>query len=133
MSEYKGNPMVSPDGLTCNGRPVKAWILEQPTVAAPIRRSVELYRPSKVPQGQVARPLTYADVLPPAATMPTAAAPVKPSPSVQVQIGKPAAAPTSGHDPKSDKLAELRRTCNMNRNMGNKVIPIDFVLKCLES
>lgn len=99
-----GNPMVNPDNLSCGGNPVKGWIVERQSPGAPpLRLSVELYKPGKINEGCVARPLTYADV----------AAKLEGKPSAQ-------------------GLQELRKACNMNRNMGNKVINIDFVLTCLK-
>lgn len=134
MADYSGNPKVNPDNHTVNGYPIKGWVLEKQSGDMRLRCSIELYQPTKPPPGQVARPLTYADDLPPRRAAPTAPpaarASMLPEPRPAPPM-PPVAAPNSGHAP-NPKLAELRRACKMNLNMGNKVIPIDFVLKCLE-
>lgn len=134
MANYSGNPKVNPDNHTVNGYPIKGWVLEKQSGGMRLRCSIELYKPTNPPPGQVARPLTYADDLPPrraaSATpqVPPVVLPPVPTPAPPMP---PVTAPNSGHAP-NPKLAELRRACKMNFNMGNKVIPIDFVLKCLE-
>ena len=135
MAKIEGNPKVNPDKLTVNGRPIKGWIVEQVSGNFSLRKWLELFMPGKIPDGHVARPLVYGDDLPEAGKAPPA--PPAAPPSLPANVNPPAPAerppvppgPVTGFDPV--KLAELKKTCKINQNMGVKQITIEYVLKML--
>lgn len=158
MSEpkYTGDPKVHPEKMLVNGRPVRGWIVERVTAANEVLRAwLEPYKPGTVSPGHRVRPLVCGDDFPegrkaPLAPLAAPAQPVAPPPPAE-----PATPPLTGRmvmgpsgwiavaasklveeapAPKvlHPALQELKRACNMNRNMGNKVIDISFVMQCLE-
>ncbi len=128
---YEGSPKVGPENKhKINGRPILGWVTFQVTAAGEkIRRSIELFMPSKVPEGFVAKPLVLGEELPFNVNGP--APEVKPPlpPAAPRLINIVAATPSMFDE---DKLKELRRTCNINRNQGANLIDIAYVLSCLE-
>lgn len=146
--KYEGDPKIHPERLRVDGNPIRGWVVEHVTAAGDVlRRWLEPFKPGRVPDGCVARPLTYADggklptgpqsrpgVNPPA---PAVRPPVPPSPP-QVTPAPPSGVRlVTQPDGTVVKvlpapLQELKRTCNMNRNSGQTSVPINYVLECLE-
>lgn len=159
--EYTGDPKVHPERMRVNGLAIRGWVVERVTAAGDVLRSwLEPFKPDKVPPGHVARPLVYGDTpeaaakrlgLPvgqngpapearPPVPPPPPVAPPRPTMVVNVNTGAATAvvaATLASGQPATPKqlhpaLQELKRACNMNRNMGNKVIDLNFVIQCLE-
>ena len=113
--KYEGNPMVNPDRAKVNGRTILGWAVLRVSGTDAVRKWVELFKPGRLEPSHEAVPLVDGRVLPPigpAPPMPPAAPPV---------------APTAA----SPGIVQLRIACNTNKNLGNKSIDIDFVLKCI--
>lgn len=121
MSNIQGNLKVNPDKATVNGRPIRGWWVGRVTGSHTLREWLELFVPSRLKDGQQARPLVFGDDIPPNVNAPAPAErpPVPPSSPGPVTVLPPG-------------LQTLKRDCNIAKNSGATTISIDYVLKCLE-
>lgn len=125
MADIKGDPMVNPDEMTCNGHPILGWAHGKWVGKKFFRRALELFRPKRLEPGDEAVPLVDGRRVTTGLPEPKAAPPMPPVAPAKAEI------PAELLARRVAKLAELRRTCNINRNMGQTMVPIEFVLKCL--
>lgn len=146
--EIKGNPKVNSDKMTVDGLPIRGWVVMLTDGKNKVQKWMERFKPDKVPEGCVAEPLVEYSAVERAmkakpmvaleGNLPRNVNGPAPQDRPPAPPGPPAVAPktinlvvTQGYN--DEKLKELRRTCNINRNQGATTIDIAYVLSCLES
>lgn len=130
--DIKGDPKISPDNMTVDGHPIRGWAVFLEGAGKKVQRWMERYRPTGVPTGHSIEPLVaYSDI--PKNVNPPAPA-VRP-PFPPAASGKTIVVIKQQEDSAAEfdvaKLKELRRSANMNKNMGATTIPLAFVMECL--